>query len=116
MAPSGGLPGATWRNGSLPMRRTLDVLRLSHKGGRRHRIARSVEASPTVAGEILRRARLYGITWPAEAESSEGQLYPQVARRTTGRGVKAVGHTACDKACLVDFSKYAVRLYVYCLK
>jgi hypothetical protein len=66
------------------MRKILDVLRLSHEGGRSHReIARAINASPTTVGEILRRAKLYGVTWPLPAGMSEpwleAQLYPPAA-------------------------------------
>ena len=66
------------------MRKILDVLRLSLEGGRSHReIARAINASPTTVGEILRRAKLYGITWPLPAGISEpmleAQLYPPTA-------------------------------------
>jgi hypothetical protein len=54
------------------MRKILDVLRLSLEGGRSHReIARAINASPTTVGDLLRRAKLYGITWPLPAGMSE---------------------------------------------
>jgi DNA-binding Lrp family transcriptional regulator len=52
-------------NSRLSMRKILDVLRLSLEGGRSHReIARAINASPTTVGDLLRRAKLYGVTWP----------------------------------------------------
>jgi transposase len=66
------------------MRKILDVLRLSLEGGRSHReIARAINASPTTVGDLLRRAKLYGVTWPLPAGMSEpqleAQLYPPAA-------------------------------------
>ena len=47
------------------MRKIVDVLRLHTEGGRSHReIARLVSASPTTVGEILRRAKQSGVTYP----------------------------------------------------
>jgi len=60
-------------NTRLPMRKIVDVLRLSHEGGLSHReIARVVKSSPTTVGEILRRAKLVGVTWPLPAGVSGG--------------------------------------------
>jgi len=66
------------------MRRIVDFLRLLHGGGLSHReVARVVKSSPTTVGEILRRAKLVGVTWPLPAGVSElwleAQLYPPVA-------------------------------------
>ena len=59
----------------LPMRKILEVLRLHHKGRRSHReIARAVVASPTMVGEILRRAKLPGIAYLLPVEMSEPAL------------------------------------------
>jgi hypothetical protein len=71
-------------NSRLSMRKILDVLRLSLEGGRSHReIARAINASPTTVGDLLRRAKLYGVTWPLPAGMSEpeleAQLYPPAA-------------------------------------
>jgi transposase len=72
------------------MRKILDVLRLSLEGGRSHReIARAINASPTTVGDLLRRAKLYGITWPLPAGLSEpvleAQLYPPTAPSNQAR-------------------------------
>ena len=63
------------------MRKIVDVLRLSHEGGLSHReIARAIKSSPTTVGEILRRAKLGGVSWPLPEGMSElrleRQLYP----------------------------------------
>lgn len=65
----------------LSMRKILEVLRLSAEGGHSHReIARSVRASPTTVGEILRRAKVAGLSYPLPPELSETSieslLYP----------------------------------------
>ena len=50
-------------NSRLSMRKIFEVLRLSVADGRSHReIARAIIASPTTVGEILRRAKLAGLT------------------------------------------------------
>lgn len=77
-------------NSRLSMRKILEVLRLHHEGNRSHReIARSVNASPTTVGEILRRAKLAGIAWPLPATTSEAaleaQLYPPAAPSNRAR-------------------------------
>jgi transposase len=77
-------------NTRLSMRKIVDVLRLSHEGGLSHReIARVVKSSPTTVGEILRRAKLVGVTWPLPAGVSElwleAQLYPPVAPSSQSR-------------------------------
>ena len=57
-------------NSRLSMRKILDVLRLSLEGGRSHReLARAINASPTTVGDLLRRAKLYGVTSAAIAET-----------------------------------------------
>jgi transposase len=71
-------------NVRLSMRKIVEVLRLYHEGGRSHReIARVVSASPTTVGEILRRAKQCGLTYPLPAGMSEmwleTQLYPPAA-------------------------------------
>ena len=77
-------------NSRLSMRKILDVLRLSLESGRSHReIARAINASPTTVGDLLRRAKLYGITWPLPAGLSEpaleAQLYPPTAPSNQAR-------------------------------
>ena len=72
------------------MRKIVDVLRLYHEGGLSHReIARVVKSSPTTVDEILRRAKLVGVTWPLPAGVSEvwleAQLYPPVAPSSQSR-------------------------------
>ena len=71
-------------NSRLSMRKILEVLRLHHEGNLSHReIARAISASPTTVGEILRRAKLAGVTWPLPAAASEAaleaRLYPPAA-------------------------------------
>lgn len=71
-------------NVRLSMRKIVEVLRLYHDGGRSHReIARIVSTSPTTVGEILRRAKQCGITYPLPAGTSEmgleAMLYPPAA-------------------------------------
>jgi len=71
-------------NSRLSMRKILEVLRLHHEGNLSHReIARAISASPTTVGEILRRAKLAGVTWPLPAAASEAaleaRLYPPPA-------------------------------------
>ena len=63
----------------LSMRKIVEVLRLAHEGGRSHReIARTVGASPTTVGEILRRARQCGLCYPLPAGMSETALEAQL--------------------------------------
>lgn len=71
-------------NVRLFMRKIIEILRLHHEGGRSHReIARVVSTSPTTVGEILRRAKQCGLTYPLPAGMSEmaleAQLYPPAA-------------------------------------
>jgi hypothetical protein len=50
-------------------------LRRSVADGRRHReIAPAIIASPTTVGEILRRAKLAGLTYPLPAGLSEAAV------------------------------------------
>lgn len=74
----------------LPMRKILEVLRLHHEGRRSHReIARAVVASPTTVGEILRRAKLAGISYPLPSGLTEmaveATLYPPPAPSSNKR-------------------------------
>jgi hypothetical protein len=66
----------------LSMRKIFEVLRLSVADGRSHReIARAIIASPTTVGEILRRAKLAGLTYPLPAglsEAGRGAALPAV--------------------------------------
>lgn len=71
-------------NVRLSMRKIVEVLRLYHEGGRSHReIARVVSTSPTTIGEILRRAKRCGLTYPLPTGISEmgleARLYPPAA-------------------------------------
>ena len=77
-------------NVRLSMRKIVEVLRLHHEGGRSHReIARMVSTSPTTVGEILRRAKQVGLTYPLPAGISEMglevQLYPPAAPSSLAR-------------------------------
>ena len=77
-------------NSRLSMRKIFEVLRLSVADGRSHReIARAVDSSPTTVGEILRRAKLAGLSYPLPAGVSEAGiealLYPPSAPSATGR-------------------------------
>ncbi|MBL0352584.1 MAG: IS21 family transposase [Dechloromonas sp.] len=72
------------------MRKIFEVLRLSVADGRSHReIARAVDSSPTTVGEILRRAKLAGLSYPLPAGVSESGiealLYPPSAPSATRR-------------------------------
>lgn len=72
------------------MRKIFEVLRLSVEGSRSHReIARAIHSSPTTVGEILRRAKLAGLSYPLPAGLSEAgveaQLYPPTAPSKTRR-------------------------------
>jgi hypothetical protein len=72
------------------MRKIVDVLRLHTEGGRSHReIARLVSASPTTVGEILRRAKQSGVTYPLPEDVSEieleAQLYPPAVASSRSR-------------------------------
>lgn len=74
----------------LSMRKIFEVLRLSVEGGRSHReIARAINSSPTTVGEILRRAKLAGLSYPLPAGMSEAgveaHLYPPTAPSKTLR-------------------------------
>ena len=56
----------------LSMRKIFEVLRLSVADSRSHReIARAIVASPTTMGEILRRAKLAGLTYSLPAGVTE---------------------------------------------
>ncbi len=72
------------------MRKIFEVLRLHHEGGRSHReIARVVSTSPTTVGEILRRAKQSGLSYPLPAGMTEtaleAQLYPPAAPSSLNR-------------------------------
>jgi hypothetical protein len=74
----------------LSMRNIFEVLRLSVSDGRSHReIARAIIASPTTVGEILRRAKLAGLSYPLPTGLSEAEvemlLYPSSAPSKTLR-------------------------------
>ena len=74
----------------LSMRKILEVLRLSFEGGRSHReIARAIVASPSTVGEILRRAKLAGLSYPLPEGltevGAEALLYPPPAPSKTRR-------------------------------
>jgi len=64
----------------LPMRKILDVLRLSAAGMSKRQIAASLGVSATAAGECIRRARRAGLGWPlpegSTDEALEARLYP----------------------------------------
>ena len=77
-------------NSRLSMRKIFEVLRLSVADGRSHReIARAVDSSPTTVGEILRRAKLAGLTYPLPTGMTEAGvealLYPPSAPSATRR-------------------------------
>lgn len=72
------------------MRKIFEILRLSVADGRSHReIARAIDSSPTTVSEILRRAKLAGLTYPPPAELSEAGvealLYPPSVPSATRR-------------------------------
>ncbi|MDD2744663.1 MAG: IS21 family transposase, partial [Rhodocyclaceae bacterium] len=71
-------------NCRLSMRKIFEVLRLSVEGGHSHReIARAIQSSPTTVGEIIRRAKLAGLSYPLPAGITEvgveALLYPPTA-------------------------------------
>ena len=65
------------------MRKISAVLHLHHEGRRSHPETRAVVASPTTVGEILRRAKLAGISYPLLPRMTEtaveAAMYPQPA-------------------------------------
>jgi transposase len=68
-------------NNRLSMRNIIEILRLHHGGDRSHReIARVVDVSRTTVGEILRRAKLAGVTYPLsiglDEATLEARLFP----------------------------------------
>jgi len=74
----------------LSMRKIIEVLRLHHEGSRSHReIARIVSSSPTTVGEILRRAKQCGLTYPVVTGLSEmeleARLYPPMVASSRTR-------------------------------
>jgi transposase len=76
-------------NNRLSMRNIIEILRL-HGGGRSHReIARAVDVSRTTVGEILRRAKLAGVSHPLpiglDEATLEARLYPPAAPSRHGR-------------------------------
>ena len=77
-------------NSRLSMRKIFEVLRLYHDSHRSHReISRAVLASPTTVGEILRRAKLAGLSWPLPVglteTAVEDLLYPPAVPSHTRR-------------------------------
>jgi len=71
------------------MRKIFEVLRLSVEDGRsRREIARAIVASPTTVGEILRRAKLAGLSYLLPVGLSETDvealLYPWHHQRLGG--------------------------------
>ena len=66
----------------LPMRKIRDVLRLRAGGMSKRRIAASLLIGVTTAGEVIRRARRAGLSWPLPGglsdEALERLLYPPV--------------------------------------
>jgi IS30 family transposase len=72
----------------LSMRKIYEVLRLSVADGRSHReIARAIVASPTTVGEILRRAKLAGLTYPLQAGMSEAEAEALLYRKRRSEAV-----------------------------
>lgn len=62
-------------NNRLSMRKISEALRLHHECGRNQReIARAIGASPTTAGQYLRRAKQAGIGYPLPAGLDEAAL------------------------------------------
>jgi transposase len=64
----------------LPMRKIRDVLRLRAGGMSKRKIAASLSIGVTTAGEVIRRARRAGLSWPLPEdlgdEALERLLYP----------------------------------------
>ena len=61
------------------MRKIVEVLRLSAEGRYSHReIARIIHVSPTTVGEIIRRAKLAGVSYPLPMSVSEQTLEAQL--------------------------------------
>ena len=61
------------------MRKIFEVLRLSVADGCSHReIARAIDSLPTTVGEILRRAKLAGLTYPLPAGMTEAGVEAQL--------------------------------------
>jgi transposase len=58
----------------LPMRKIRDVLRLRADGLSKRKIAASLSIGVTTAGEIIRRARRAGLTWPLPENPSDEDL------------------------------------------
>jgi transposase len=73
----------------LPMRKIVDVLRLSAAGMSKRQISASLGISATAAGECIRRARRAGLGWPLPEglaeEALERRLYPPPAEAAKDR-------------------------------
>ena len=80
VTPSAILLRTTWPIAGYPCARFLNFLRLSIADGRSHReIARAIIASPITVGEILRRAKLAGLTYPPSVPSKTQRAEPDWA-------------------------------------
>ena len=73
----------------LPMRKIRDVLRLRADGLSKRKIAASLSIGVTTAGEVIRRAKRAGLSWPLpdnlSDESIERLVYPPTPIATEDR-------------------------------
>src|SRR5215471_7207272 len=66
----------------LPMRKIRDVLRLRADGLSKREIAASLSIGVTTAGEIIRRVRRAGLSWPLPENLSDEAIERLVYRPT----------------------------------
>src|SRR6516164_1648408 len=64
----------------LPMRKIRDVLRLRADGLSKRKIAASLSIGVTTAGDIIRRVRRAGLSWPLPENLSDEALERVVYR------------------------------------
>ena len=66
----------------LPMRKIRDILRLRADGLSKRKVAASLSIGVTTAGEVIRRAKRAGLSWPLPEnlgdEALERLVYPPV--------------------------------------
>ena len=72
---TGATPGSAMPAQRLPMRQVREVLRLKHAAGfSERRIATAIGISRTTVAEYLRRAAVFGITWPVPDKLDDAAL------------------------------------------
>src|SRR5262249_57024008 len=79
----------------LPMRKIRDVLRLRADGLSKRKIAASLAIGVTTAGDVIRRVRRAGLSWPLPEDLSDEALerlgYPPAPGTAEGPRPQAQG-------------------------